>query len=238
MTHEIVTFHSFTYSCDSFALSTPVIYNGVEDVGLTNSTSYMTANIKFVSLEYLLFKNQAIDLCDANWITPATSDANGDSCVADGTYGFSIPYTLPDYEDNASWLATGWRGTGYMKMFSDSSSSDEKMIGYCTFKLSTMVTNKGDGSFTPPTAAMTIGILAGVIALCALVCFYWTCCRKTTPKVIRVNASDTGSKRGSTASFTKMDDDGTFDTSKSETVVKNTGEKRRFFFLPRRGSPV
>jgi hypothetical protein len=200
----------------------------------------MTANIKFVSLEYLLFKNQEINLCDSTWITPPSdADANADSCIADGTYGFSIPYTLPDYEDSASWLATGWKGTGYMKMFSDTSSSDEKMIGYCTFKLSTMVTNKGDGSFTPPTAAMTIGILAGVIALGALICFYWTCCRKSTPKVIMTNASDTGSKPGSTASFTKMEDDGTMATSKSDTIVTNTEKKKRlFFFPPKCGSPV
>jgi hypothetical protein len=219
----------------------------------------MTANIEFVSLEYLLFKNQEIDLCNANWITPA-SDADADSCVADGTYGFSIPYTLPDYEDNASWLATGWRGTGFMKMFSDSSSSDEKMIGFCTFKLSTMVTSKGDGSFTPPTAAMTIGIVAGVIALSALICLYCTCCRRSS-KVVTTKSSEAGktiasdaeSQRASTASFTKMEDDGTLETSncisiggnsgsiggksgsiggKSGSVAKSKG-KRRFFFPPK-----
>jgi hypothetical protein len=195
----------------------------------------MTANIEFVSLEYLLFKNQEIDLCNENWITPE-SDANDDSCIADGTYAFSIPYTLPDYEDNASWLATGWRGTGYVKMFSDSSSLDEMMIGFCTFKLQTMVTNKGDGSFTPPTAAMTIGIVAGVIALSALVCLYCTCCRRSK-KVVMMDASDAGSKRVSIASFTKMEDDGTFDTSKSGNTGKSgSNGKRRFFFPPKCGS--
>ena len=93
------------------------------------------------------------------------------------TYAFSLSYTLPDYEDQTSWLATGWKGTGYIQMYSDDSSMDEKLIGSCTFKFDTMVTQSSDGGMTVPTAAMTLGIIAGVFALIGAICCYWSCCR-------------------------------------------------------------
>ena len=46
-----------------------VLYNGVDAAGLTGSNAYLTANIDFFTLEYLLTKNQQVDMCDDTWVT-------------------------------------------------------------------------------------------------------------------------------------------------------------------------
>lgn len=106
-----------------------------------------------------------------------------------------------------------------MKMYKDDSSMDESLIGSCTFNLKTMVTNKADGSFTPPSAAMTIGIVAGVLALGSLIWLYCTCCRRSKKVVIVESSSLAGTKRGSTTSYKKMEDECTLDTSKAGSKV-------------------
>jgi hypothetical protein len=239
-----------SFNGDSALLSGNFIYNGVDEAGLTGSNAYLTANIDFVTLEYLLTKNQMVDMCDDNWVTSLQSNqengddnaqgddaqgerrrleqdaADGDDAAAaeqanendnaqcdlsDGYYSFSLSYTLPDYEDNTSWLATGWRGTGYIKMFSDDSSMDESLIGSCTFRFDTMVTQSSNGGMTIPTAATTLAIIAGVFALVGAVCCYWSCCRGRR-KAKAAAPSDT-----STA-YKRTQDDGTL----ASTVVSGS----------------
>jgi len=240
-------------TCTFTFCSHVVIYNGVDGVGLDGSNAYLTANLEFVSLEYLLAKNQQVDLCDESWITPIDNYGGGDDdggdgggrrleedannedannedannedadnenanngdaqCdLADGYYAFSRSYTLPDYEDNMSWFATGWRGTGYIKMYSDDSSMDESLIGLCTFKFDTMVTQKSGGGMTPPTAAMTLGIIAGVFALVGLLCCYLSCCRGK--KKTAAGPSDM-----TVGTYKRTEDDGTFISSKGGSTA-------------------
>jgi hypothetical protein len=118
-----------------------------------------------------------------------------------------------------------------MKMYKDDSDADESLIGSCTFKLKAMVTENTDGSFTPPTAAMTAGILAGMAALGSLLWCYCACCRRSPQKVVVVEESslagtkkgkdtsnkkteDDATKRDSGTAYTKMEDDGTLDSTK------------------------
>ena len=206
-----------SHSCHHFCT---VVYNGLYNAGLDGSNAYLTANLEFVSLEYLLAKNQLVDLCDETWVAPSSNAAADDgegrrleeqnNCdLADGTYAFELPYTLPDYQDNMSWLATGWRGAGYIKMYSDDSSSDEKLIGSCTFKFDTMVTKNDAGGMTPPTAAMTLAILAGVFAAGGLLCCYMSfCCGKKN----KTKASSSDTTTG--GSYKRTEDDGTLMSSK------------------------
>ena len=73
-----------------------------------------------------------------------------------------------------------------MKMYKDDSSMDESLIGSCTFKLKTLVTKNTDGSYTAPTAALTAGIVGGVLALVAMIWCYCACCRGSQQKVVIV----------------------------------------------------
>ena len=217
-----------------------VLYNGVGSAGLDGSTAYLTANLEFVSLEYLLAKNQQVDLCDESWVTPienygqdandaadgggrrrlddgandANQNAAADCDLADGYYAFSLQYTLPDYQDSMSWLATGWKGTGYVKMYSDDTGMDESLIGSCKFKFDTMVTQNNAGGMKIPTAAMTLAILAGVFALGGFLCCYMSCCRRNKQKQA---ATPSDTTVGAT-SYKRTEDDGTFISSKVGSV--------------------
>ena len=102
-----------------------------------------------------------------------------------------------------------------MKVYKDASDADESLIGFCTFKLKTMVTKKSDGRFNPPSAAMTAGILAGMAALGALIACYCACCRRREQKVVVVDESSfAGTKRESGTTYTKMEDDSTLESIK------------------------
>jgi hypothetical protein len=106
-------------------------------------------------------------------------------CPDDGGYDYSVNYKLPDAgKEHASWLVTGFTGSGVLQMYAQQDES--MMIGQCYLTLQTYVTvNEAHGLFQTPTAATAIGVAIGLIVATLLMCAYCFCCAsKKKPKYI------------------------------------------------------
>lgn len=122
-------------------------------------------------------------------------------CPGDGTYPFSIEYVLPSAgTESASWLASGWQGTGLLEMYAQR--NDAMKIGECTLTLATYVTKKNeDVLLGTPSAAATAGIILAIIFAAVLMCCYCYCCiKKRQTKKAELDAGD-----DITSNFRRMD---------------------------------
>lgn len=135
-------------------------------------------------------------------------------CPADGSYPFSIQYVLPSAgTEQASWMATGWTGTGLLQMYAQR--NDQMKIGECRLTLSTYVTKKDESSLLgAPSAAATAGIIIALIFAAMLMCCYCYCCIKTrkTKKEELMAGDDI------TSSFRRMGTTDQDDHSKPPTI--------------------
>jgi hypothetical protein len=149
-----------------------VFYTGVEDSGVVDNTAYATAELSLFTLNYNLFEDLAIPLCD-----DSMTANEGYECPADGSYNYAVTYNLPSAgAESQSWLASGWQGTGQMQLFA--AENGTTMIGDCTLSLSTFVTEKSGNKLQVPAASVAFGTLAGVLVASLLLCVFCCCCRK------------------------------------------------------------
>jgi hypothetical protein len=149
-----------------------VIYNGLEDSSVADEVAYITADLSLWTLSFNLFKDLAIPLCSDDMTAN-----EGYECPADGSYNFAVTYTLPDAgPENQSWLASGWEGSGEIKMYA--SENSDTMVGYCSLSLSTFVTPKSGRAFQTPAASLTFAMALASLVACALLCIGCCCCRK------------------------------------------------------------
>mmetsp|Transcript_16341 Transcript_16341/g.24734 ORF Transcript_16341/g.24734 Transcript_16341/m.24734 type:complete len:311 (-) Transcript_16341:92-1024(-) len=180
-------------------------YNGTGDAGVSEDGKvYSKAGLQLMTLDYELLDNFPLYMCGP-WVAQleendqvaygynnrrladaadddaaaADDDYEWDGCTVDGTYAFFVDYDLPYSGEKMSWLATGWKGVGNVRLFSESGNS-ESLIGYCTLNFNTYVTPSGDD--TPiyyqfiPNSQISSYILGGFIIFILLLIFYCTCC--------------------------------------------------------------
>jgi hypothetical protein len=119
----------------------------------------------------------AVDDAASLWDDDTVRD---DACPEDGTYTFQVGYQLPSADDQTSWLATGWAGTGEIAIFTDPSDSTS-LAGYCTLKLATMVTPSNEQKYNMPSAFVSAIAAVSMVAAILLLCVYCTCCRSAAP---------------------------------------------------------
>ena len=134
----------------------------------------MSAHLKLWTLDFNLLDMYQVPLCDENMVA---DESNANECPGDGAQSFSVSYKLPSAgSEPASWLASGWRGSGVVRMYAEP--SEDMMIGECTLALRTHVTQKNKSSLLgTPSASVTAWMaLAAAILLAALSC-YCFCCR-------------------------------------------------------------
>jgi hypothetical protein len=107
------------------------------------------------------------------------SNSDYSNCPNDGSYPFLVTYTLPSAgKESQSWLASGWRGNGYLRLYG--AENETMLIGECQMTVSTFVTKQPNSSsrFADPSAAMVAGITIGSLAaLLLLCCSCYCCCR-------------------------------------------------------------
>ena len=117
------------------------------------------------TLDFNLLDMYEVPLCDESMVA---DESNEGECPGDGAHSFSISYKLPNAGDErASWLASGWRGTGVVRMYAEP--SEDMMIGECTLSLRTHVTQKNKSSGNP----ISIGDCLDSSRICTIAC--WTC---------------------------------------------------------------
>lgn len=128
---------------------------------------------------------------------------NQAQCPYDGSYPYKVDYVLPSAgSESASWLASGWTGSGVLKMYA--TRNEEVLIGDCTLQLSTFVTKEDEDSLLgAPSAAATAGIILAIIFATLLMCFYCYCCIKSRKtRKDNLNPGD-----DVISSFRRMDED-------------------------------
>ena len=69
-----------------------VYYNGVENSGIQDNVGYLSADLSLFGMDFNLCTMQQVPLCDDTMVADE-NNANGD-CPADGTFAYSIQYTL------------------------------------------------------------------------------------------------------------------------------------------------
>jgi hypothetical protein len=167
----------------------------------------MSTDVELMTLKYTFQDMMPVPLC-SEYLT--AGENNGGECPADGTYAFSVSYDLPSAgEQSTSWLASGWAGSGSIRMYAE---EDESMlIGDCTFNLKTYVTPTAEkGFFQTPSAAATVGIVLGTLAAVALLCLWCYCCAKKKKQKVTGSADDTKSvvtKDDLSTFFKRLDED-------------------------------
>ena len=125
------------------------------------------------------------DAADAEAADADEADASGyeggdmANCP-DGLYSLEVSYTLPSADSKTAWLATGWTGSGVISMYAEKGNTDS-LVGYCTLKLGTAVTQSQERKYNPPTALVASLIAVGVVVAVFLLCIYCTCCRYRRP---------------------------------------------------------
>jgi hypothetical protein len=134
----------------------------------------MSAQLMLWTLDFNLLDMYEVPLCDESMVA---DESNEGECPGDGAHSFSISYKLPNAGDErASWLASGWRGTGVVRMYAEP--SEDMMIGECTLSLRTHVTQKNKSSLVgTPSASVTAWILLASALSLAGLAFYCYCCR-------------------------------------------------------------
>lgn len=175
---------------------------------MENNVGYMSTDVELMTLKYNFQDMMPVPLCSE---TLVAGENNQGDCPADGTYAFAVSYDLPSAGDQStSWLASGWAGSGVIRMYAE---EDESMlIGDCSFNLKTYVTPTAEKGFLQtPSAAATVGIVLGALAAVALVCLWCYCCarKKKQKQKITENPEDTKSitKDDLSTFFKRLDED-------------------------------
>mmetsp|Transcript_28041 Transcript_28041/g.41413 ORF Transcript_28041/g.41413 Transcript_28041/m.41413 type:complete len:313 (-) Transcript_28041:59-997(-) len=183
-------------------------YNNTGAAGVSEDGKvYSKAGLQLMTLEYDLLDNFPFYMCgpwvaeleendevayESSWGNRQLADVENDDaaqaddavqnwngCTVDGSYAFFVDYDLPTSTDKTSWLATGWKGVGNVRLFANSGDS-ESLIGYCTLKFGTYITPDEEQPMYflfLPNSQIASYILAGFIVFCLLMIFYCTCCR-------------------------------------------------------------
>jgi len=175
---------------ESILTSFLVNYNGVEDTGIEDNLAFITSDLSFWTLDFNLFDMLSVPLCDD---TMTADENNANDCPGDGSYSYSVVYKLPNSgSDSASWLASGFEGSGFIRMYAEADES--MMIGECILNLQTFMTETEEsGLLRTPSAAAATGIALAVLAVVAMTCLYCYCCcrrRPDTRKQPRGNPED------------------------------------------------
>ena len=125
------------------------------------------------TLDFNLLDMYEVPLCDESMVA---DESNEQECPGDGANSFSITYELPSAGDErASWLASGWRGSGVVKMYAEP--SENMLIGECNLSLRTHVTQKNKSSLVgTPSASVTMWIVVASALSFAALLFYCYCC--------------------------------------------------------------
>lgn len=148
-----------------------------------NTTGYASADLKLLSIEYNLFNYLPFNFC-GDWVR--AGQYNNNPCPYDGTYTFSIPYTLPwDDGDITTWFATGWQGVSDLIIYKEATEEGSPdLLASCQMHWKTYVTqaDEADGWKTLPSAAQTGIILAAIAAFMCCCCMYLSCCRRRKRK--------------------------------------------------------
>jgi hypothetical protein len=165
---------------------------------MENNVGYMSTDVELMTLKYNFQDMMPVPLCSES--LQAGENNQGD-CPADGTYAFAVSYDLPSAGDQStSWLASGWAGSGVIRMYAEEDES--MMIGECTFNLKTYVTPTAEKGFLQtPSAAATVGIVLGALAAVALVCLWCYCCarKKKQQKKVTESPEDAKSRMSATS---------------------------------------
>ncbi len=144
-----------------------------------STLGYASADLKLLSVEYALFNYLPFNFC-GDWVQSGTYNVN--ACPNDGTYSFGVPYTLPwDDGDITTWFATGWQGYSNLKIWSNSTGSEQdELLTSCVLHWKTYVTpmNEEDGWKTLPSAAQATIILGIMAVLMFFCCAYLSFCRR------------------------------------------------------------
>lgn len=206
-------------------------YNGVEDTGIENNLAYISSELSFLTLDFALFDMMAISLCHDDM---EASQYNYNDCPGDGEYKFSVPYRLPTTGKNtATWLATGWEGSGYIRMYAEE--NENMLIGECLLTMETMRTpdQTSDSFLRTPSAAATAGIVLGVGAVMGLMCMYCYCCmrrNKGQVKAQKKSKSAVTPEDSLEAVFKRMEDEkdkaAGFETAGAAKGWANTSSRR------------
>ena len=152
------------------------MYEGVEDAGLHNATAYATAELNLMTLQFELFNDLSVKFC-GDWV----SAQSGVSCPADGSYHFEVPYTLPKSDSFTTWFATGWKGTAFISITNDRSTTSNNstgpvQLGYCELHFSTFTTESDASEWKTLPSAMTVSLaLVALVASMACCCCYLMC---------------------------------------------------------------
>jgi hypothetical protein len=171
----------------------------------------MTADLELLTLQYNLFEMLQVPLC-SDYLTADADNQN--QCPGSGSYDFSITYKLPSAgQESTSWLASGWAGSGIVRIYAEQDTS--MLIGQCTFTMKTYVTPSASSSLPyTPTAAETVGIVLGALAVVALACLWCYCCRRKRAQKTTMSDTKTITDVKSTVTpedvasfFKRMDDE-------------------------------
>jgi hypothetical protein len=156
-----------------------VNYTGVGDTGAQDMTVYASSKLSMLAMDFNLFDYIPLPLCDDDGTYIVASQNNGNECPADGQYDYTVPYRLPNAgAESASWLATGWQGSGYVKYYADADATE--LIGNCRMVLKTFVTHNvtSQGLISTPSAAETAAIVVASFVVFLLFCVWCYCCTK------------------------------------------------------------
>lgn len=157
----------------------------------SNSTGYVSADLRLLSVEYSLFNFLPFNFC-GDWVQGG--HYQNAPCPYDGTYSFNIPYTLPyDDQDLTTWFATGWQGYSDLIINSNSTENvDNQLLAKCALHWKTYVTkaNESEGWKTLPSAAQAAIILVAVAVSMCLCCFCLVCCRRRRRRKRHVTDAD------------------------------------------------
>jgi len=164
----------------------------------------MTADLSLFALNFNLVDMMQVPLCDE---TMVADENNENECPGDGANEYSFTYNLPNAgSEQTSWLASGWEGSGVIQMFAEQ--NENMKIGECYLDLKTYVTQKstsGEKSLIgTPSAAATVGIVLGAVAVMALACLFCYCCRRKRKEKAKISAEDNESH------FKRMEDEKSF----------------------------
>lgn len=163
-----------------------VYYNGVAESGVENNVAYMTADLSLWAMDFNLCDMRQVPLC---YETMVAGENNQNDCPGDGEFEYSINYQLPGAGNQAaSWLATGWQGSGRIRMYAEP--NENMMIGDCRLELKTYVTQQEDTLVGTPSAAIAAGISLAVVLMIGLCCCYWSCCRRNKRKITTVTEEE------------------------------------------------
>lgn len=185
----------------------PVHYNGVESMGIQNNVAYLSSDLDFFTLEFSLLDMNQVPLCHD---TMFARSGNVNECPGDGTYSFDVNYRLPNAgSKSASWLASGWQGTGFIRMYAE---PDESMlIGECILRLQTYLTPTGSekGMVKTPTAAVAAGMGLAVLAVAMIGCVYCFFARKLSEANTKKPTSSSSADQSLDTLYKRMEEEKT-----------------------------